>query len=163
MNLKPDDLQPELWVAITALRNMEDWAPKVIALSEHGPVVMQRTPPSYLCVSGVPYQIKAVDLPFLVLWCPVQRVVFPADFRYMMLKRLDKDYVACFLDGCLVEEGFRPASALEPHSQLLSEAVPRCPRCHGVVKRVKVKDAQGRAYYCPRCGPGNFRSSSVVD
>jgi hypothetical protein len=62
-------------------------------------------------VDGRPYQILAVSLPFVVLYCPINKHAFPVDKRYLEFQILDRAYVEIFKKGSINHYGgsFAPA------------------------------------------------------
>lgn len=94
---------------------------------------------------GRPYQLLVKDLPYVVLYCPVQRNCFPADQRGVEFKLASQCYVDFFKQLQLDEEGSVRSPQTRPPDIYADHVDHVCPRCG---QRLELIDATLRCSHC---------------
>lgn len=107
-----ENLMVGSWVAICAVIENEE-----VQVSEMGPwiTVTGRNPEHWCNVDGRPYQIHAISLPFMALYCPVNKHLFPIDYRRVEFQLLDKAYVLAFSNAKATQCGLVPGCLPKDH------------------------------------------------
>lgn len=94
--LQLDDLEVNLWVAFRELPKR----PPILHKHDDIIVGMQpHIPKGWESVDGRPYQIKAICLPFLALYCPLSKCHFSIDSRGIVFQKMSMSFVNIFLEN----------------------------------------------------------------
>ena len=96
--IRLDDMQIGDWFAVERVIPLGDIYPK----AEEGftdqamlvPVYRSESPTyAWQQVSGIPFQIIALSMPFATVYCPLTGTMMPMDTRQVVMRRLNTHYV----------------------------------------------------------------------
>lgn len=145
-----ENLRVGSWVAIIATNPRE---PQVI---QQGPLMMmkQQEPLAWESVDGRPYQIQAISLPFMALYCPVNQHVFPIDYRRCELQLLEENYVRIFKTATMDQRGLHPVEKVKDiYRNTPREQFPIADEDESTQPNVQNLNPNNKAFLsCPRCG-----------
>ncbi len=137
-----DELKPKQWVVITGIIEEDTgW-------QESQPWTMHRR---YSC-DGVPLEVLAVDLPFILVEA-VTGEKFSVDIRRFTVQRASKQYVQAAAK--VVDFEHRPARSrvINKKRKIKVKPDPRdCPNCGSRMRQRRVEGVGGWRLVCPDCG-----------
>lgn len=91
-----DDLQVGEWVIFTAVENEQ---PELVTEGMMGAIIAPAC--DRYEVDGRGYQVRAISMPFALLWCPIYQTLRSFDLRRVTLTSLDKSFVDVLLSANL--------------------------------------------------------------